>query len=143
VYSIGRAAKVVTDEAEEIAAHMAAMRERLLARLIAGLGKDRIRTNGPSDPAKRLPNTLSVGIKGAAASQILHILSEKVAASASAACHTSDPTNPKISEILKAMKVPTDFAVGTLRLSVGRHSTPDEIDTAADLIVSEAKKQIS
>jgi cysteine sulfinate desulfinase/cysteine desulfurase-like protein len=43
--------------------------------------------------------------------------------------------------ILKAMKVPMEFALGTLRLSVGRHSTPAEIDTAADLIVAEAKKQ--
>jgi cysteine sulfinate desulfinase/cysteine desulfurase-like protein len=34
-----------------------------------------------------------------------------------------------------------EFALGTLRLSVGRRSTPAEIDTAADLIVAEAKKQ--
>jgi|EP01046_Picozoa_sp_COSAG06_P067365 cysteine desulfurase len=83
-----RSAQVVTEEAEEIASHMATMRERLLARLIDGLGADAIRTNGPADPSKRLPNTLSVGIKGASASPLLAALSEKVAASASAACHT-------------------------------------------------------
>lgn len=139
IAAIGKAAEVVKDEADEIAAHMTAMRERLLHRLIDGMGADAIRTNGPVDPAKRLPNTLSVGIKGASATSLLAALSEKVAASASAACHTGG--QQEVSAILRAMKVPQEFALGTLRLSVGRHTTPDEIDLAASLIVSEAKKQ--
>jgi len=33
------------------------------------------------------------------------------------------------------------FAVGTLRLSVGRHTTPQEIDQAVSLIAAAAAKQ--
>jgi cysteine desulfurase len=139
IAAIGKAADVVKNEADGIAAHMGAMRERLLQRLIDGMGSDSIRTNGPADPAKRLPNTLSVGIKGASAISLLAALSEKVAASASAACHTGG--KQEVSAILRAMKVPEEFALGTLRLSVGRHTTPAEIDLAASLILAEAKQQ--
>jgi cysteine desulfurase len=39
------------------------------------------------------------------------------------------------------MGVPPQFAVGTLRLSVGRHSTEEEVDAAVGLIVEAARKQ--
>eukprot|EP01051_Picozoa_sp_SAG22_P008102 SAG22_NODE_599_length_8683_cov_3.593080_2_plen_430_part_00 len=139
IAGMGRAAAVVTDEAEPIALHMIAMRQRLLDRLSAALGAENVRVNGPTDASRRLPNTLSLGIKGAQANVLLAELQEQVAASASAACHTGGGHD--ISAILKAMKVPTEFALGTLRLSVGRHTTEDEIDLAAALIASTAKRQ--
>eukprot|EP01046_Picozoa_sp_COSAG06_P026369 COSAG06_NODE_2266_length_7209_cov_1.865139_3_plen_79_part_00 len=58
-----------------------------------------------------------------------------------AACALRQLSGRCVAGDLKATKVPMEFALGTLRLSVGRHSTPAEIDTAADLIVAEAKKQ--
>lgn len=39
-----------------------------------------------------------------------------------------------VSDVLKAMQVPLEFALGTLRLSFGRHSTVQEIESAADII---------
>ena len=39
-----------------------------------------------------------------------------------------------VSDVLKAMQVPLEFALGTLRLSFGRHSTAREIDAAVDAI---------
>ena len=38
--------------------------------------------------------------------------------------------------------MPDEFARGTLRLSVGPHSSSDEIDRASDIIIAEAKKQL-
>ena len=46
------------------------------------------------------------------ASELLAALSEEVAASAGAACHT-DATS--VSAVLRAMRVPHEYAVGTLR----------------------------
>lgn len=37
------------------------------------------------------------------------------------------------------MGVPTDYAAGTLRLSVGRHTTAAEVDRALRLIVAAAR----
>ena len=39
------------------------------------------------------------------------------------------------------MGVPVEYAVGTLRLSVGRHSTQADIDAAVRLIVGEVAAQ--
>lgn len=47
-----------------------------------------VRVNGPSDDDKRLPNTLSISIKGLKASQLLQEVSSTLAASAGSACHS-------------------------------------------------------
>ena len=84
--------------------------DQQLESLEAGLGE--VRRNGPAAEAHRLPNTLSLGIRGVRASELLAALSEEVAASAGAACHT-DATS--VSAVLRAMRVPHEYAVGTLR----------------------------
>jgi len=54
---------------------------------------------------------------------------EGVAASAGAACH-SDRID--VSPVLMAMGVPIEYAMGTVRLSVGRYTTADGIDSAVE-----------
>jgi len=104
------------------------------------LGEDNVRPNGPHDPQYRLPNTLSVGLKNVQSGLLLSNISNEVAASASAACHSGG--SGSISAVLQAMKVPTEFAMGTLRLSVGPTTTSDDIDRAAAIIAKEAKQQL-
>ena len=118
---------------------MAAMRTLLLELLTDGLGPEIVRVNGPADAAHRLPNTLSVGLVGVRSSELLATLSESVAASAGAACHTD---HAAVSAVLRAMDVPHAQAVGTLRLSTGRHTTEAEVRRAAALIIAEAKRQL-
>lgn len=77
-----------------------------------------------------LPNTLSVSFKNLKANEILSQL-ENVAASAGAACHTESIS---VSATLEAMKVPLKFAMGTIRLSVGKYTNMEEIKVAADSI---------
>ena len=54
------------------------------------------------------------------------------------ACHTGG--GHEVSAILQAIGVPLEFALGTLRLSVGRHTTAAEVDRAASLIIATAAK---
>lgn len=139
--ALGRAAEIAHAELGALQAHMRATRDRLAALLWAGLGGDGVlRRNGPAKEEHQLPNTLSVGIRGVKASALLATLSEKVAASAGAACHTD---HASISAVLRAMDVPHEYAVGTLRLSTGRHTTMDDIERGAALILEQAKAQIS
>lgn len=98
-----------------------------------------VRINGPADESLRLPNTLSISIKGLAAANLLQQLGGSLAASAGSACHTSD--QPVMSSVLAAMRVEPAFAVGTLRLSTGRHTTAEEVDRAVALIAGAAAKQ--
>ena len=88
-----------------------------------------IRVNGHLE--KRLPNTTSVSFKGLEANTILSELSG-VAASAGAACHAD---GVELSSVLQAMKVPLEYAMGTVRFSTGRFTTADEIDKALEQIV--------
>lgn len=146
IVAMGKAADILMDSSErygsqwkENAVHMEAMRNRLLQNLIDQLGEDNVKANGPLDPSKRLPNTLSVGIRDIQSGELLRSIQSKVACSAGSACHSSGGA---LSPVLVAMKVPLDFAKGTLRLSVGPLTTKEEIDKAADIIVSEARRQL-
>ena len=109
---------------------MAAMRERLLHNLELGLGegedKSIVRTNGPLNPDQRLPNTLSVGLKGILSGELLTNIGNEVACSAGSACHSlSSPCQEQEATMSYSaiLKCATAYAHGTLRLSVGPDTT--------------------
>lgn len=140
IVGMGRAAELVQEFWQQNASHMESMRQRLLDNLMRELGPDMVLPNGPLDPALRLPNTLSVGLKCIHSGELLDKIGDKVAASAGAACH-SQGTNG-ISSVLRAMQVPETYARGTLRLSVGPTTTADEVDRASKILAKEAQNQI-
>ena len=152
VVALGAACALIDAERDRLPQHMEACADELRRVLRRDLGEygeeggldevepSGVRFNGPTDAAKRLPNTVSVGIKGVSASVLLDSLREEVAASAGAACHSGEAA-ASISSVLMAMHVPEAYAVGTLRLSVGRHTTVQDVERGAARIVAAAKKQ--
>ena len=150
IVGMGRAAEMLFEKKRGLdgwqsnAQHMEAMRKRLLINITKGLEVEStiVRTNGPADSRKRLPNTLSVGIKGIRSGELLANIGNLVACSAGSACHSSSSETMAYSSILKAMNVPPEHAVGTLRLSVGPDTNEEEVDFAAEVIVKEAKRQL-
>ena len=119
---LGKACELIEQNLPDYARHMTAMRDRLEQGILAS-GHD-ARVNG--HPTNRLPNTYSIGFRGREADGILAGL-PTVAASAGAACHSDQV---ELSHVLEAMRVPMDYAMGTLRLTVGRYTTEEEIDRA-------------
>ena len=119
---LGKACELIERNLPDYAAHMAAMRDRLEQGLLASGNGAQV--NG--HPTERLPNTCSIGFRGREADGILAGL-PTVAASAGAACHSD---RVELSHVLEAMRVPREYAMGTLRLTVGRYTTEDEIDRA-------------
>ena len=136
--ALGEASRLAVAEAAPLRAHMRTTRDLLATLLINGLPEGSTLVHGPADGAHRLPNTLSIGLREIKSSVLLARLSEKLAASAGAACHT---TQASVSSVLKAMDVPLEYAIGTLRLSTGRHTTEAEVREAAKLIIEEAHRQ--
>ncbi|GAX18729.1 cysteine desulfurase [Fistulifera solaris] len=134
----GTACALASQEWQQRAQHMEAMRTLLLQLLTDGLGVDNVKANGPTDPAWRLPNTLSVGIKNVQAGALLQAVGDRVAASAGASCHTPQA---QVSAVLLAMKVPTEFALGTIRLSVSHTTTKSEVEQAAAILIAAVKEQ--
>jgi len=113
-------------------ARLGALRDDLARRLGDAL-PGRVRVNGEHAP--RLPTTLSVRIAGIAARRLLDRV-PGVAASAGSACHSGvDSPSP----VLTAMGLPAAPALETIRLSVGRWTTPHDIErAAADLAAAAA-----
>jgi cysteine desulfurase len=85
----------------------------------------------------RLPNTLSISFFEMEANRILDEIGPEVAASAGAACHSD---TVQVSDVLRAMAVPIEWAMGALRLTTGRLTTEADIDGAAQVITKAIKK---
>jgi cysteine desulfurase len=133
IVGLGKACEVARQGLQENMDHMKALRDRLQEGLSGRL--DDVKLNGY--PERCLPNTLSISFRGLEANRILEEISEKVAASAGAACHSD---RIEVSHVLEAMGIPLDWAKGTLRFSVGRMTTEQEIDTAMDAVVGAVMK---
>jgi cysteine desulfurase len=127
IVGLGQAAEVAGRDLERNMAHMRAMRDRLYAGLIREL--DNLKRNG--HPEQSLPNTLSLSFRGVEANTLLSEIGERVAASAGAACHAD---RVDVSAVLAAMDVPLEYAMGTLRFSVGKMTTEEEIDAAVEVV---------
>ncbi|MBD3919252.1 cysteine desulfurase [Paenibacillus sp. PR3] len=89
---------------------------------------DRIVLNG--HPDEKLPNTLNVSFKGMIGQDILDQVPE-IAATTGSACHTG---SIQLSPVLKAMNVDPAIGAGTVRFSIGRFTTDEEIEQACDLL---------
>jgi cysteine desulfurase len=106
----------------------AARRDRLERAILAAV-PDAV-VNGAGAP--RLWNTTNIGFPGLEAEAILLLLSERgVMASAGAAC-SSGSLDP--SPVLLAMGVPPRVAHGSIRLSLSRLTTDDEVAHACEVI---------
>lgn len=128
IVGLGKACEIIgrclTDHTE----HMRTLRDRLEQDLMKQVSA--VQVNG--DLGNRLPNTLSISFRGVNADDVLDQIGDEVAGSAGAACHSGEVS---VSHVLSAMNIPTEWARGTLRLSVGRFTTGDEVARAVEVIV--------
>ncbi|HNX87044.1 MAG TPA: selenide, water dikinase SelD [Bacteroidales bacterium] len=114
---------------------LAALRDRLHEGIRLEIPE--VRLNG--HPSHRLPNTLNLGFPGVEANVLLNRM-KGVAASAGAACH-ADAT--EVSGVLASMHVPMKYAMGSVRFSLGRMTTCEEIDRALPVIVEAYRTMVA
>ena len=87
--------------------------------------------NGKNVP--RLPGTSSVTFKYVEGESILLSLSMKgIAVSSGSACSSDEL---QASHVLLAMGIPAEFAHGTIRFSLGKYNTKEEIDYTIEAVV--------
>ena len=132
IVGLGKACEIAGRDLDKNFQHMKKMRDLLHEKLTES--NLNFLMNG--HPEKRLPNTLSLGFYKTEANTILSEMSG-VAASAGAACH-SDQID--VSAVLEAMNVPTDYAMGTIRFSIGKYTTEKEIEKASEIIIKIVQK---
>ena len=144
IVGLGKACEVSKRDLESNISKMTLVRDTLWNSIESQMSPKYVRMNGSKDASKKLPNTLSVSFRGIHASALLSEISEKVAASAGAACHSASDGSGNGDEIsvsatLRAIGLPIEWAMGTVRLSVGRETTVEEVKKAADILCAAAR----
>jgi len=127
VVALGTACEVARRSLPQARERLRHLRDRLWDRLRDALG-EAVVLNG--HPDERLPNTLNVNFVGRVGAELLQAVPE-VAASTGSACHEGAVC---LSPVLQAMGVPAELGRGAVRLSVGRFTTDDEVDRAAQVL---------
>jgi cysteine desulfurase len=131
--ALGTACRIARQSLPAVTQRLRQLRDRLWERLQAGLG-ERVVLNG--HPEQRLPNTLNLSFVGHVGSELLQAVPE-IAASTGSACHEGKVTQ---SPVLCAMGVPPEMGRGAVRLTVGRFTTEEEVDRAAEVLITRTKR---
>jgi cysteine desulfurase len=109
-------------------AHLMALRERLLDGLLERIPQTHV--NG--DRVARLPNNVNVSFTGVEGETILLNLDmHGIAASSGSAC-TTGSTEP--SHVLTALGLPPALANSSIRLTLGKDNTPEQIERTIDVL---------
>lgn len=123
IIGLGKALQIAKDNIELENTRVKALRDKLANGLLESIPDSRL--NG--DPEKRLPNTANISFKYVEGEAILLLMDRLgICASSGSAC-TSGSLEP--SHVLRALGVPFTFAHGSIRFSLSRYTTEEEVDT--------------
>lgn len=126
IIGLGKAAQLLTMEKQARRDHVISLKQTLLQELS---DVQELRINGSSNDS---PAILNIGFKGVEAEALVLLLDHNgIQVSMGAACN-SDSIEP--SHVLKAMRVPTEYIHGSIRLSFGTYNTLDEAAEVAKTI---------
>ncbi|MBG56041.1 MAG: IscS subfamily cysteine desulfurase [Deltaproteobacteria bacterium] len=132
IVGFAKALELSIEEMASEAERLTGLRQRLLDRLNSEL--DYIFLNG--HPTERLPNNLNVSF-GYVEGESLMMGVNELAVSSGSAC-TSASLEP--SYVLRALGVGDDLAHSSIRVGMGRFTTVEEIDYAADKMIEAVKR---
>jgi len=123
IVGLGKACALSMEHMDIENTRVKALRDKLEAELL----EKAIEASVNGDRQKRLPNTTNISFKYIEGESILMLLSEAgIAASSGSAC-TSGSLEP--SHVLRAMGVPFTRVHGSVRFSLSRYNTDEDIDT--------------
>ena len=128
IIALGKACQLASEHMDEENSSVRALRDKLEAGLTARIPDAKV--NG--DPKHRLPNTSNISFGYVEGEAILLMMDQAgICASSGSAC-TSGSLEP--SHVLRAMGVPFTFAHGSIRFSLSRFNTEQEIDFVLDVL---------
>ena len=129
IVAFGKAAEMASEHLEENAAHMKELRDLLIKGVMDNIPQ--VRLNG--HPEKRLPGNANFCfdyIEGESILLSLDIIG--IAGSSGSAC-TSGSLDP--SHVLLAIGLPAGVAHGSLRLTIGKHTTVEDINYVVENLI--------
>jgi cysteine desulfurase len=127
--ALGEASRIVAEEWEQHATHLRQLRDRLEERVLAKVPAAGVNGAG----AERLPNTSNLWFDGLEGEPMVIALDLRGFAISTGSACSSGAIEP--SHVLKAMGLSDERARASIRVSVGRSNTVEQVDALADAIV--------
>ena len=122
IVGFAHALRIAREEIDTYQTRVSALRDKLESGLLDGIGHVEIH----GIEAERLPHTTSISFASVEAESILlHLDLKGIAASSGSACTTGEA---EPSHVLLAMGISPEIAQGTIRISLGRENTGEEVD---------------
>jgi cysteine desulfurase len=128
IVGLGEACRLARAEMAEDAARIGVLRERLLGRLAAAIPG--LRMNGSAEA--RIPGNLNLTFPRATAAELMRFCPD-LCLSTGSACSSAE-LEP--SSVLTALGLTPAAAARTLRIGIGRFTSPADIDHAADALAA-------
>lgn len=126
IAGMGAAAEFVKDTSS--LERVRSLRDRLERGVLESIPNTRL--NGTNDSSKRLPNTANISFLNTNGEMMLAKLNaHNICVSTGSACNDQ---GHKSSAVLEAMNVPYSWAMGSIRFSLGRFNSEEDIDTVLD-----------
>jgi cysteine desulfurase len=126
IVGFGRAAEIARQEMDQDAARLSKMRDRLQTELCK---LEETKVNG--NEQNRMPHVANISFKHVEGEGLMMTFNQNVAVSSGSAC-TSASLEP--SYVLVAMGLGDDLAHSSIRFSLGRFTTDEDIDNAIELV---------
>jgi cysteine desulfurase len=128
IVGFAKALELAVEELPGEAGRLTVLRDRLESGIREGIADARV--NG--HPEKRLPNIVNLGFEFVEGESILLALDLcGIAVSTGSACTSGSPES---SHVLLAMRVPPEVARGSVRFSLGRNNTEEQMDFVAERV---------
>ncbi len=134
IVGFAEALRLAAEEREERVAHVQPLRDQVIGRVLEDIPDAQL----TGHPENRLPNHASFVFKDADGNLLLQLLDAAgFACSSGSACKTG---NPEPSEVIAALGLSRDWALGSLRITLGKDSTPEQINSFLNLLPSLVEK---
>ena len=134
IVGFAEALRLTIEERESRIAALKPLRERIIGTVLEEIPASRL----TGHPADRLPNHASFVFEGMDGNLLLALLDvEGFACSSGSACKTG---NPEPSEVMTAIGLPREWALGSLRVTLGVHTSAQQVDSFLKVLPGLVKK---
>ena len=132
IVGLGKACELARKEMEADSARLSQLRDKL-ERILLEEGDVYINGN----QFNRLPHVSNIGFRSASGEALMLACNKDIAVSSGSACSSA---SMEPSYVLKAIGLSDEEAYGSLRFSLGRFTTEEEIDHVARVLITELRK---
>ena len=134
IVGFAEALRLTAEEREQRTAHVKPLRDQIIGTVLEDIPDSKL----TGDPGQRLPQHASFVFKNVDGNFLLTLLDAAgFACSSGSACKTG---NPEPSDVMNAIGLPREWGLGSLRITLGVHTTPEDVSAFLKVLPSLVEK---